>query len=57
MDLPTLTALHKYWRHSPPVHVLVARYLGVKGPSARSSASQQVDSVDGLINLIKSGEL
>jgi len=31
-DIPRLTALNRYWVHSPPVHQLVARYMGLKPP-------------------------
>jgi hypothetical protein len=57
MDLPTLAALTRYWDHSPPVHVLVARYLGIKGPTPKASAPSQGESIDGLIQLINSGAL
>lgn len=30
VDLPRLQALNKYWAGHPPVHVMVAAYLGVK---------------------------
>ena len=29
MTLPRLTALNKYWQKYPPVHCLIAAYLGV----------------------------
>lgn len=29
MTVPRLRALSEYWEHSPPVHVLVAAYMGV----------------------------
>jgi hypothetical protein len=61
MDLPTLAALHTYWEHSPPVHVLVARYLGIKGPTApvatTSSGAPDGESIEGLLNMIRSGAL
>ncbi len=33
VDLPTLDALQAEWRLHPPVHHLVASYLGYKAPS------------------------
>lgn len=58
MDLPKLAALNRYWDHSPPVHVLVARYLGIKAPTRTShNAAEQNESVDGLLNMIRSGAL
>lgn len=56
MDLPTLAALNKYWEHSPPVHVLVARYLGVKPPS-KQAPEQAAGQVDELLQLMQSGAL
>ena len=32
VDLPRLEQLTRYWRKFPPVHVLVAQYVGYKGP-------------------------
>lgn len=30
LDIPRLCALNAYWRNSPPVHLMVAAYLGIK---------------------------
>ena len=30
MTVPRLQALHAYWRTSPPLHVMVAAYLGIE---------------------------
>lgn len=56
MDLPTLAALTKYWNHSPPVHVLVAQYLGYK-PSEKPTTKAVESQADDLIQLIQSGAL
>lgn len=32
LTLPRLDALDNYWRRHPPVHLLVAAYLGYKPP-------------------------
>lgn len=29
MTVPRLKAMTAYWKHSPPVHLMVAAYLGV----------------------------
>jgi len=29
MTVPRLAALSKYWRDYPPVHIMVAAYLGI----------------------------
>jgi hypothetical protein len=31
-DIPRLNAIYKYWKHTPPVGIAVARYLGYKAP-------------------------
>lgn len=41
MDIPRLEALNRYWKHSPPVHQLVARYMGIKAPEALKPAGDQ----------------
>ena len=57
VDLPTLARLSAYWRKLPPIHVLVAGYVGykpteqpakgkvaataVQGPTAEQDASLQ----------------
>jgi hypothetical protein len=56
MDLPKLAALNRYWDHSPPVHILVARYLGVK-PKAKPAPEQVESQADDLMQLIISGAL
>jgi hypothetical protein len=33
MTLPQLAQLNKYWKSNPPVHVMIAAYLGVKAKS------------------------
>lgn len=46
LTLPRLEALYSYWRHHPPLHVLVAAYMGVKAPTkpADSSPATQQDN-------------
>ncbi len=50
VDLPTLAKLSAYWRKFPPMHVLLARYVGHKpevttvlgaAPSTEDEASAQ----------------
>jgi hypothetical protein len=35
MDLPRLAFLNKYWADYPPLHIMVAAYLGI-GPTAKT---------------------
>jgi hypothetical protein len=32
MDLPRLDKLNRYWVHRPPLHILLAGFLGVEPP-------------------------
>ena len=50
LDLPRLTAMSAYWREHPPVHVLLAAYVGYKPPSA--STGNSVAEVDQLAQLL-----
>ena len=33
LDLPRIQCLNEYWREHPPVHILVASYMGIKPSS------------------------
>lgn len=39
LDIPRLIALNTYWKHSPPLHLMVAAYLGIK-PKEESAGGQ-----------------
>lgn len=44
MDLPRLEAMNTYWRNHPPLHLMVAAYLGIKS-EPKSTAGGQPDLV------------
>lgn len=50
MDIPRLEALNRYWEHSPPVHQLVARYLGIKKPDPPLPVEDQAVSLMRMID-------
>lgn len=50
VDLPTVDALRAEWELHPPVHHLVAAYLGYK-PSVRTPA-QVVTDIDNLLPML-----
>lgn len=54
MDIPRLEAMNRYWAHSPPVHQLVARYLGIKQPEKPVPVETQAGE---LMNLISQGDI
>lgn len=49
LDIPRLTALNNYWEYSPPTHVLVAQYFGIKKP-VKVKAEDAAASLMDLIN-------
>lgn len=50
MDIPRLEAMNRYWVHSPPVHQLVARYLGLKAPEALAAPEDQAAALMRMID-------
>lgn len=55
VDIPRLEAFNRYWAHSPPVHQLVARYLGIKAPEALTPVGE--DQLTALMQMIDSGQI
>lgn len=49
IDLPRLKHLNAYWAAHPPVHILVAAYMGYKG---QKSAQEQEESADEVISML-----
>ena len=43
MTLPRLTAMYKHWEGSPPVHWMIAGYLGVKKDKAAAAKPAEQD--------------
>ena len=39
LDLPRIKHLNEYWREHPPVHILVASYMGIKPSSSVAQRS------------------
>lgn len=51
VDLPRLEALEREWKRHPPVHHLVAAYLGYK-PPASAGAKQGLDVSEDITPLL-----
>ncbi len=51
MDIPRLAALNAHWSGSPPVHVMLARFLGYERPKPKQSASQD-DELAALLGML-----
>lgn len=49
VDLPTVDAMTLEWQRHPPVHHLVASYLGYKAPAERSTGAAEVTDIDDLL--------
>ncbi len=43
LDFPALQGFTDYWRSHPPVHVMVAAYLGIEPQSKPSDKPREVD--------------
>jgi hypothetical protein len=54
LTVPRLEALGRYWQRFPPVHVLVAAYMGVKG-GAEAEKPLRLDQGEGLEALLSMG--
>lgn len=51
LDVPRLTALTTYWRNNPPLHVMVAAYLGIK-PKATPKENDPAE-IDAFVSALK----
>lgn len=52
LDHPRLRALTAYWKHSPPVHVLLAGFLGVKAASSAPDGGPRAPDGEALARLL-----
>lgn len=41
LDLPRIGYLNDYWREHPPVHILVASYMGIKSSKSQQSEEDE----------------
>ncbi len=53
MTLPRVMEIQNYWRKHPPVHVMIAAYLGIK-PEAESK-SETLSEADYIESLKQNG--
>ncbi len=51
LDLPRLQALNSYWDSHPPVHILVAAYMGIKPKQSSTTSFNQPISETSLDSL------
>jgi hypothetical protein len=54
MTIPRLSAMTRYWNQNPPVHVLVAGYIGYEAPAeavadGKPPAAPKQDDIETLI--------
>lgn len=45
IDLPRIGYLSEYWRNHPPVHILVASYMGIR-PSEQPNEADEAEAVN-----------
>jgi len=50
MDLPKLAALNDYWKTHPPIHLLVAAFVGFK-PAPNTPESSSDDAAESIMTL------
>lgn len=51
LDFPRLRALGKYWKSSPPPHLLIAGYVGYK-PQADAPQPAQPDDTGEILDML-----
>jgi hypothetical protein len=49
IDLPRLFALNKYFREFPPVHILVAAFVGYKKPDDTVNSEEDMAHLIGAV--------
>jgi hypothetical protein len=42
LTVPRLMALNRYWANHPPVHIMIAAYLGVKPRETRKNTEHDM---------------
>lgn len=52
MDLPRLKTLNAYWRRCPPVHLLVAGYMGYRPPAAEPETTPASGGVSAIFDML-----
>lgn len=53
VTLPQLAAIHRHWRRKPPVHWMVAGFLGVK-PQEEPTPESAEQAAAGLVGMLES---
>lgn len=49
-DIPRIEAMNRYWLKHPPVHVMIASYLGVKDTEPPPIVDGKVETTDKKVN-------
>ena len=52
MDIPRLAALNAHWAGSPPVHIMLARFLGYERPKPNQPTASQDDELAALLGML-----
>lgn len=51
MDLPRLYAMNDYWDSHPPMHVMVAAYLGIKPKNTKATENDPAE-IEALLGML-----
>jgi hypothetical protein len=54
MTIPRLSAMTRYWNQNPPVHVLVAGYVGYEAPTDTTADGQAAVNEQDIATLLAS---
>lgn len=52
MDIPRLDAMNSHWADSPPVHVMLARFLGYEKKTQPQSAANSDEEMAQLLGML-----
>ena len=52
MDIPRLAALNAHWAGSPPVHIMLARFLGYERPKPNQPTASQDEALAALLGML-----
>lgn len=55
MTLPEVMDLFDYWRSNPPVHEMVAAYLGIKGDHQKTASTPSMTDLQTQMALVNGG--
>lgn len=52
LDIPRLAAMNEHWRKHPPVHIMVAAYLGYEPKAQKRESVNSPEEIEKLIAMM-----